>query len=60
MIKRITAATKTRTAKKMNGSANGRPYFAPTNPVLHSKTKRIGASLESFKLRKAPSGEPKI
>ncbi len=49
---KIAAAISTRKARKMNGSAYGRPYFAPTKPVLHSKTKSSGATLESFKLRR--------
>jgi hypothetical protein len=49
------AAIKTRTAKKIKGSAYGNPYFAPTKPVLHKITKRIGAKLTNFKPRKSTS-----
>ena len=53
----MSPAIKTRTDKKMNGSAYGRPYFAPTKPVLHRSTKRTGANLASFKPRKSISTE---
>ena len=49
------AAIKTRTDKKMKGSAYGNPYFAPTKPVLHKTTKSIGAKLANFKPRKLTS-----
>ena len=58
--KRITAAINTRTDRNMNGSAYGKPYLAPTKPVLHNATKRIGANLDNFKPRKSPSGEQVI
>ena len=32
----------------MNGSASGSPYFAPTKPVLHSRTKAAGAATLSL------------
>ena len=54
---KIIAAITTRTARKINGSAYGRPYFAPTKPVLHNATKRTGANLANFKPRKSPSDE---
>lgn len=54
------AAISTRVARKMKGSANGSPYLAPTNPVLHKRTKRSGADLESFNPRRSPSDEPEI
>ena len=49
---RMTAAISTRIARKIKGSAYGSPYLAPTKPVLHNKTKRSGATLESFNPRK--------
>jgi hypothetical protein len=52
---KMRAAIKTRTDKNMNGSAKGKPYFAPTNPVLQRTTKRTGANLEKVKPRKSPS-----
>lgn len=53
--KRRPAAIKIRTAKKIKGSAKGKPYFAPTKPVLQRATKRAGANLEKLRLRKSPS-----
>jgi hypothetical protein len=46
--KRIIAAINNRSAKKMNGSAKGKPYLAPTKPVLHKRTKMYGAKRETF------------
>ena len=43
------AARNTRKAKKINGSAKGSPYLAPTKPVLHKKTNRYGAKRVIFK-----------
>ena len=57
---KMTAAIKTRTDKKMNGSAKGKPYFAPIKPVLQSATKRTGANLEKVKPRKSPSSALRI
>jgi len=57
---KISAAIKTRTDKKMNGSAYGNPYFAPIKPVLHKSTKSTGANLESFTPRKSTSTELRI
>jgi len=56
IAKRMTAAIRTLVAKKMKGSAYGRPYLAPTKPVLHRRTKRSGAIFESFNPRRSPSG----
>lgn len=54
---KISAAIKTRTDKNMNGSAKGKPYFAPIKPVLHNSTKSTGANLDSFMPRKSISTE---
>ena len=40
IIKRITAAIRIRIERKIKGSAYGKPYLAPINPVLHNATKR--------------------
>ena len=47
-IKRMSAARNIRALRKINGSAKGKPYFAPTKPVLHKSTKRYGASRATF------------
>jgi len=57
---KIAAAIRTLTARKMNGSAYGKPYLAPINPVLHNATNRNGANFDNFKLRKSPSAELEI
>ena len=54
---KMSAAIKTRTDKNMNGSAYGKPYFAPTKPVLHKSTNRTGANLENFTPRTSTSTE---
>ena len=57
IAKRMRAAIRTLIAKKIKGSAYGRPYLAPTKPVLHRRTKTSGANLESFNPRRSPSIE---
>jgi hypothetical protein len=56
ITKRSIAAIKTRIDRNTNGSAYGNPYLAPTNPVLHNKTKSAGANRANFNPRRSPSG----